>query len=136
MTLDKQNEFKKDLKDQLKNSVAQSKGRDGEKRTYALLLNGRFKLCGEVVRIELRENRNDISNKAFDLSTNTIENLISQGEKDTRDILDRLKEECVNKGTLQITRSFYSGPKNNLCGPRIHTIRSRINMKKFYNSYF
>ncbi len=94
MTLDQQNEFKKDLKDHLKNNVAQSKGRDGEKRTYASLLNGRFKLCGEIVRIELRGDRNDISNKAFDLSTNTIENLISQGEKDTRDILDRLKEEC------------------------------------------
>lgn len=59
-------------------------------RSYGSLLNGRFKL-DKVVRIELREDKNDISNKAFDLSTSTIKNLISRGETDTRDILKSLQ---------------------------------------------
>jgi hypothetical protein len=54
MTSDKQNEFTKKLRDFLENEVAQSQGRDGEKRRYASILNGRFKIHGEVVRIELR----------------------------------------------------------------------------------
>lgn len=91
MNSDKQKVFTKDLQTFLENGVAQSKGRDGDKRSYASLLNGRFKLQGEVVRIELLEDRDSISNKAFDLSRRTIESLITQGEKDTMKILKRLK---------------------------------------------
>jgi NTE family protein len=92
MSVDKQNEFTNKLKLFL-DSKAQSKGRSGGDRSYASLLDGRFRLEGEVVRIELRADRDGISNKAFDLSSSTIENLITQGENDTRDILDRLKKE-------------------------------------------
>lgn len=92
MSVDKQNEFTNKLKLFL-DSKAQSKGRSGGDRSYASLLDGRFRLEGEVVRIELRADRDGISNKAFDLSSSTIQNLITQGENDTRDILDRLKKE-------------------------------------------
>lgn len=81
--------FTKDLDDFLNKEVAQSKGRDGGDRTYSSLLYGRFKLRGEVVRIELKEGPDDISNRAFDLTKKTIENLIAQGEKDAKDVLQK-----------------------------------------------
>jgi NTE family protein len=69
---------------------AQRKGRDGGDRTYASLLNGRFKLAGKVVRIELKNDPDTISNEAFDLTTKTIRNLMAQGEKDAEDKLERI----------------------------------------------
>lgn len=44
MNSNNQKAFTKDLQTFLENGVAQSKGRDGDKRRYASLLNGRFKL--------------------------------------------------------------------------------------------
>jgi NTE family protein len=67
---------------------AKSMKRDGRDRTYASLLNGRFKLAGEVVRIELKNDPDGISNGAFDLTTKTVRNLMAQGEKDAEDILE------------------------------------------------
>ena len=84
------NAFTKDLQDFLDKELAQSKGRDGGDRIYASLLNGRFKLAGEVVRIELKNDPDGISNAAFDLTTKTIGNLMAQGENDTEDILERI----------------------------------------------
>jgi NTE family protein len=84
------NAFTKDLQAFLNKERAQSKGRDGGDRTYASLLNGRFKLAGEVVRIELKNDSDGISNAAFDLTTKTIGNLMTQGENDTNDILERI----------------------------------------------
>jgi hypothetical protein len=81
--------FKKDLDDFLNKEVAQSKGRDGGDRTYSSLLYGRFKLRGEVVRIERKEDPDDISNRAFDLTKKTIENMIAEGEKDAKDVLQK-----------------------------------------------
>ena len=69
--------------------MAQSKGRDGRDRTYSSLLYGRFKLRGEVVRIERKEDPDDISNRAFDLTKKTIESLIAQGEKDAKEVLKK-----------------------------------------------
>jgi len=84
------NAFTKDLQAFLNKERAKSKGRDGGDRTYASLLNGRFKLAGEVVRIELKNDSDGISNSAFDLTTKTIGNLMTQGENDTNDILERI----------------------------------------------
>ncbi|HYG00402.1 MAG TPA: patatin-like phospholipase family protein [Candidatus Saccharimonadales bacterium] len=96
MNDNKQVEFETELKEFLKNNYAKSQGRNGDRRTYESILNGRFKIQ-KVVRIELREDSNDISNKAFDLSSSTVEKLITQGENDTKDILERLKEKDNNK---------------------------------------
>jgi NTE family protein len=84
------NAFTKDLQAFLDKEPAQSKGRDGGDRTYASLLNGRFKLADEVVRIELKNDSDGISNGAFDLTTKTIGNLMTQGENDAKDILERI----------------------------------------------
>jgi NTE family protein len=86
------NAFTKDLQAFLDKEPAQSKGRDGGDRTYASLLNGRFKLAGEVVRIELKNDPDGISNRAFDLTTKTVGNLMTQGENDANEILERIRE--------------------------------------------
>lgn len=86
MTQEKKIAFSKELQNFLDNH-AQSKGRGGDDRTFSSLLNGRFKIQGDIVRIELRDDHDGISNRAFDLSTTTIRNLIAQGEKDAREIL-------------------------------------------------
>lgn len=90
------NAFTKDLQAFLDKEPAQSKGRDGGDRTYSSLLNGRFKLAGEVVRIELKNDPDGISNVAFDLTTKTIGNLIAQGENDAKDIIERILRESNN----------------------------------------
>lgn len=91
------NAFTKDLQEFLDKEPAQSKGRDGGDRTYSSLLNGRFKLAGEVVRIELKNDPDGISNVAFDLTTKTIGNLITQGENDAKDILERIRDSYNGK---------------------------------------
>ena len=88
MNSDKQHEFEGELKKFVEDDIIKSQGRSGNKRNYESLLNGRVKL-DKVVRIELKEVKNDISNKAFDLSSNTVENLITQGEKDARYMLNK-----------------------------------------------
>jgi len=88
--------FTKDLRAFLDKEPAQSKRRDGGHRTYASLLNGRFKLAGEVVRIESKDDPDGISNAAFDLTTKTIGTLMAQGENDAEEILDRILRESDN----------------------------------------
>jgi NTE family protein len=88
--------FTNDLQAFLDNELAQRKGRDGGGRTYASLLNGRFKLVGEVVRIELKNEPDGISNAAFDLTTKTIGSLMAQGKNDTEDILERILRKSNN----------------------------------------
>lgn len=82
--------FTNDLQAFLDKKLAQSKRRDGGDRTYASLLNGRFKIADEVVRIELKNDPDGISNGAFDLTTKTIANLMVQGENDAKDVLERI----------------------------------------------
>ncbi|HVX02677.1 MAG TPA: hypothetical protein VHA09_05950, partial [Nitrososphaera sp.] len=78
--------FQKELQSFLA-SEAQSRGRDGKKRRYESLVEGRVRLATEVVRIECMVDRDSISNKMFDLTKATIENLIAQGEKDATDVI-------------------------------------------------
>jgi predicted acylesterase/phospholipase RssA len=91
------NAFTKDLQAFLDKEPAHSKGREGGDRTYASLLNGRFKLTDEVVRIELKNDPNGISNGAFDLTTKTIGNLMTQGNDDAEDILERILKRILKE---------------------------------------
>jgi NTE family protein len=68
--------------------LAQSRGRDGERRRYGSLVEGRAKILS-ITRIECKADRDSISNKAFDITRTTIENLIAQGRRDTNEILQR-----------------------------------------------
>ena len=72
--------------DSIYNKLAQSRGRDGERRKYGSLMQGRARILS-ITRIECKTDRDSISNKAFDISSTTIENLIAQGKRDTNEIL-------------------------------------------------
>lgn len=55
------------------------------------MLTGRVELT-KVVRLEREDNRNDISSKFADFTSETINNLISRGEKDASKVLDNKTE--------------------------------------------
>lgn len=65
---------------------ALSTSRDGKQRRYGDLIHGRTKIS-RIIRIECKADVNSISNKAFDVTKTTIENLIAQGKKDTNEVL-------------------------------------------------
>jgi hypothetical protein len=77
--------FQEDIK-LFYNKPAQSKGRDGKPRKYGSLVQGRTNVSS-VTRIECKADHNSISNKAFDITKTTIENLIAQGKRDANEIL-------------------------------------------------
>lgn len=78
--------------DSIYNKRTQSRGRDGERRKYGSLIQGRTKISS-ITRIECKANRDSISNKSFDITTTTIENLIDQGRTDTNEVLQKRSKE-------------------------------------------
>jgi hypothetical protein len=62
---------------------AKSRQRSGKARKYEDLVTGRFDMR-RVVRIERKDDRNTISNKSFDFSSDTIQQLIEKGYKEAR----------------------------------------------------
>ena len=78
--------------DSIYNKPAQSRGRDGERRKYGSLIQGRTKISS-ITRIECKADRDSISNKSLDITTTTIENLIDQGRRDTKEVLQRSSKE-------------------------------------------
>ena len=88
---EKKDSLQKDI-DSFYNELAQSRGRDGERRMYGSLIQGRTRISS-ITRIECKADRNSISNKAFDITTTTIENLINQGMIDAKKVLQRRSKE-------------------------------------------
>ena len=82
---------KKDLQTRLETILkteAKSSHRSGDPREYQDLIKGRFEI--NVIRIERTSNiDNDISNKLFDYSTDTIKQLTSDGFEDAMKILNK-----------------------------------------------
>ena len=82
---------KKDLQFRLETifkTKAKSSHRSGDHREYQDLIKGRFEI--NVIRIERTSNiDNDISNKLFDYSTDTIKQLTSDGFEDAMKILNK-----------------------------------------------
>ena len=67
---------------------AKSSRRSGDPRQYQDLIKGRFEI--NVIRIERTSSiDNDISNKLFDYSTDTIKQLTSDGFEDAMKILNK-----------------------------------------------
>ena len=68
----------------------------GDRRKYRDLLKGRFRLT-KVVRIDQKDDGNDVSKKIFDYSSKTIENLMDVGYKDALVQMDmqQMKDEVV-----------------------------------------
>jgi NTE family protein len=78
----KNNLPKEDIKKILEKR-AKSRQRSGKARKYEDLVTGRFDMK-RVVRIERKDDRDTISNKSFDFSSDTIQQLIEKGYKEAR----------------------------------------------------
>ena len=74
--------FERELDHFLKNTNTKSTLRSGEERKYDALIRGSFEITN-VIRIERQDNSDNISSKFADFTSETIEDLIKQGEKDT-----------------------------------------------------
>jgi NTE family protein len=89
---DERDRFIKELDEILNDSVkSKSKKGDGKPKEYNDLLTGSVELT-KVIRIEREDNRNDISSKFADFTSETINNLISLGEKDASRVLNKTTE--------------------------------------------
>jgi NTE family protein len=78
----KNNLPKEDIKKILEKR-AKSRQRSGKARKYEDLVTGRFDMR-RVVRIERKDDRDTISNKYFDFSSDSIQQLIEKGYKEAR----------------------------------------------------
>jgi len=87
----KENGLKKEKIDEFLNQTnLQSKSRVGDPRKYKDLLDGRFSI-EKVTHLERKNDVNTISNKAFDFSSQTINQLIEDGKKETAEYLNSKK---------------------------------------------
>jgi len=83
------------------NSILYKKGnsqnREGYKREYIELLQGRFRIT-KVVRIDHKDDGHEVGNKIFDYSYATIEKLMKDGYHDAliKMAIESLKDEFVN----------------------------------------
>jgi NTE family protein len=95
----------KEKVNEILDSEASSIGTIGDRRTYRDLLKGRFRLT-KVVRIDHKDDGNDVSKKIFDYSPKTIENLMDVGYKDALVQMDmqQMKDEVLDlaKGNGQM----------------------------------
>ena len=79
---------KSEIDDILSKTTKKSKHRSGDPREYRDLIKGRFEI--NVIRIERTSNiDNDISNKLFDYSADTIKQLTRDGFEDAMEILNK-----------------------------------------------
>jgi NTE family protein len=82
---DESDKFQRDFANFLERTDAKSKGHSGERRTYKDLTMGRFELTN-VKRIERKYDANtSTSFKTGDITPETIDKLIKEGEKDAKD---------------------------------------------------
>ena len=79
---------------------ASSKNTQGETRKLQELLEGRFRLT-KVVRIDHKDDGNDVSKKIFDYSYKTIEKLMNDGYQDTLVQMDMQK---VKDGVAELAK--------------------------------
>ena len=75
---------------------ATSKNTIGQTRKYGKLLGGRFRLT-KIVRIDHKDDGNDVPDKVFDYSPKTIEKLMEDGYRDALIQMDlqAMKDEFV-----------------------------------------
>jgi hypothetical protein len=81
-------------------SCASSINTKGQRRRYKELLEGRFRLT-KVVRVDLKDDENQINDKIFDYSYKTIEELMRTGYKDA---LIRMDMQRVKDGVQELAK--------------------------------
>src|SRR5437016_4321422 len=87
---------------------ARSEKRNGRPRSYKDLLGGRFRLT-KVVRIDRKDNGNEVFDSLFDYSSTSIENLMSDGYCDA---LTTIGIQSIREGLTSIKRKTFKDDKN------------------------
>lgn len=82
-----------------------SKNTQGETRQYKELLKGRFRLT-KVVRIDHKDDGNDVSKKIFDYSYKTIEKLMNDGFQDT---MVQMEMQKIKDGVSELAKRSVHG---------------------------
>jgi NTE family protein len=98
---------------------ASSKNTQGETRQYRELLDGRFRLT-KVVRIDHKDDGNDVSKKIFDYSPKTIERLMKDGYQDT---LVQMEMQKIKDGVSELA-------KRSIHGENIEKIKENLSIIK------
>ena len=83
----KENGVKDVVINELMNRQTKYHGQLTKPRNYKEIVEGSFDIA-EVVRIERKNDQNTISDKTFDFSSGTIENLLQSGYDDTMDSIN------------------------------------------------
>ena len=99
----------KDEINQVLDKYASSKNRKGRIRAYHDLLGGRFRLT-KVVRIDHKDDGNEVANKIYDYSYTTIENLMKEGYCDT---LTEIGLQLIKDGITEIANKKSKGKYDN-----------------------
>lgn len=90
----KENGIKDEVFKELMNRQTKYHGQVLKPRKYKEIIEGNFDIA-EVVRIERKNDENTISDKTFDFSSGTIENLLQNGYDDTTNAINSLRTSNV-----------------------------------------
>ena len=94
----KRNQFIRGASNHIFDGFASSINTKGKTRKFKELLEGRFRLT-KVVRIDRKDDGNEVHGKIFDYSGTTIENLMKDGY---RDALSKIGIQAIREGFMEI----------------------------------
>ncbi|MGA9743216.1 MAG: hypothetical protein WBQ16_01245, partial [Nitrososphaeraceae archaeon] len=98
----KENGVKEDIINEVLNRQTDYHGQLLRPRQYKEIVEGRFDIA-EIIRVERNNDENTISDKTFDFSTGTIEQLLKNGYDDTMDL--------INDWKIKNNSAIESGPQ-------------------------
>lgn len=112
--------------DNILKKPALSEKRNGQARSYNDLLGGRFRLVN-VIRIDRKDDGNEVFDMLFDYSSTSIENLMRDGYRDAH-------IQLINEGLMAIKRKIGNGDDKILVKLEGHVqeIETRIKVENGY----
>jgi NTE family protein len=118
------------------NSYASSINTIGKTRIYKELLQGRFRLT-KVVRIDRKDDGNEVHDKVFDYSYKTIEDLMNVGYQDASVQMDmqRLKEGVMELAKINGRGGIEKGEDNHQIEQLKESLRKIEERMKIENGY-
>ena len=92
----KENGVKEDVINEVLNRQTDYHGQLLRPRQYKEIIEGRFDIA-EIVRVERNNDENTISDKTFDFSIGTIEQLLKDGYEDTMNFVNEWMNKNITK---------------------------------------
>jgi NTE family protein len=124
--LAKKNNLPKDNIKKILEKRAKSRQRTGKARRYEDLVTGRFDIH-RVVRIERKDDNDTISNKSFDFSSETIQQLIEKGYKEARIQIDiQSKVQSLIDKIIELQENEKIGEKGKIDTDKITLLERKL----------